>query len=429
VAFKPGSFSKNFAWHGTGLAKLHHAIRTGFNGELKPVLRSHFRTHCGVNDENLQLIPINFFLFNTDGSESALLSVDELVFQAVEESHSLVFDRLAIFALHLSMVGNVSSGGTPWAREFVTRRLWSEGFWRRSELEIDQLDSFLRTALDARTEVRTKCRSNYRHLFELSGFLSTGDKYIDNRDDQWLTSAVLLAWDRAILSAQLTDSATTAQLVEFIRHREIFKLLGVPEDFAKELAAHIAPSYFESRAIKRFEQALTPQPLTTRVSSRVTARKSRARHLDEIAKHIHVSVVARTKRQIEQQLRNAELAATLKELYESKCMFCESRICVSISPERFYVEAAHIRPLGRPHNGPDVPENMIVLCPNCHIQLDSGTLSIILRSPTEMLIRSRTPNHALHGKSIRTRGTHKLDAQYVQWHRQHWRSRHERAPE
>ena len=60
---RPGRFSKNFAWHGTGLSKLHRTIRAGFASELTPVSRSAFRAKCGINDPNLQLIPINFFLF------------------------------------------------------------------------------------------------------------------------------------------------------------------------------------------------------------------------------------------------------------------------------------------------------------------------------------------------------------------------------
>ncbi len=430
MKYKPGSFSKNFAWHGTGLAKLHDAIRDGFDSELKPVSRGHFRTQCGISDPNLQLIPINFFLFNTGASADALLAVDELVFQSVEEPHSIVFDRLALFSLHLSTVGNVLSGGTPWARDFVKNRLWLDGFWQRSELEKPRLDNFLSQVLNARQEVRTKCRSNYRHLLELSGFLSRSEECIDNRDDQWLASAVLLAWDRAILSGQLPESTTAPELIEFLRAGEIFKLLGVPEDFAIDLGVRLAASYLESGKIRRFEQDITPQPQPVSTPTRGPARRrTPARHLEEVAKHINLAEVARIKRQIEQQLRNAELAATLKELYESKCMFCDSQICVSISPERYYVQAAHIRPLGRPHNGPDIPENMIVLCPNCHIQFDAGILSISLRSPTELTINSETANHALHGKVVRTRGTHKLDAQYVEWHQGYWRSRYERTPE
>jgi len=37
-----------------------------------------------------------------------------------------------------------------------------------------------------------------------------------------------------------------------------------------------------------------------------------------------------------------------------------------------YAEAAHIRPLGDPHNGPDTPDNILCLCPNHHVLFDHG---------------------------------------------------------
>ena len=84
MAYPPGSFSKNFAWHGTGLRKLHGAIRDGFHDTLSTVDRQKFRSDAGV-EGSIVLIPINFFLHNRDGR----LSLDELVFQAIERDHSI----------------------------------------------------------------------------------------------------------------------------------------------------------------------------------------------------------------------------------------------------------------------------------------------------------------------------------------------------
>ncbi len=41
-----------------------------------------------------------------------------------------------------------------------------------------------------------------------------------------------------------------------------------------------------------------------------------------------------------------------------------------------YSEDAHIRPLGRPHNGPDQPDNVLCLCPNHHVLFDAGAFAI-----------------------------------------------------
>ena len=41
-----------------------------------------------------------------------------------------------------------------------------------------------------------------------------------------------------------------------------------------------------------------------------------------------------------------------------------------------YAEAAHIRPLGAPHHGPDTPDNLLYVCPNHHVLFDHGGVTI-----------------------------------------------------
>ncbi len=36
----------------------------------------------------------------------------------------------------------------------------------------------------------------------------------------------------------------------------------------------------------------------------------------------------------------------------------------------FYAEAHHVKPLGRPYNGPDTKDNIICVCPTCHVLSD-----------------------------------------------------------
>jgi hypothetical protein len=47
-------------------------------------------------------------------------------------------------------------------------------------------------------------------------------------------------------------------------------------------------------------------------------------------------------------------------LYDFTCQICGTRLA---TPAGAYAEICHIKPLGRPHNGPDVPENILCLCP------------------------------------------------------------------
>jgi putative restriction endonuclease len=69
---------------------------------------------------------------------------------------------------------------------------------------------------------------------------------------------------------------------------------------------------------------------------------------------------------------------------------------------------AHIRPLGAPHNGPDVKENIICLCPNHHVLSDSG--AITLADDFTVL--------GLEGAKLRL--SHELGAEYVRYHREHY---------
>lgn len=72
-------------------------------------------------------------------------------------------------------------------------------------------------------------------------------------------------------------------------------------------------------------------------------------------------------------LRNRTIANYLKKLHSHKCQIC----CETIeTPAGFYSESAHIIPLGNPHHGKDINENILILCPNCHVRLDFGSIGI-----------------------------------------------------
>ena len=152
MKYPPGSFSKNFAWHGTGLRKLYNTIQAGFDNRLVPIERNRFRDRSRLGD-SLSLIPVNFFLHNQAGK----ISVDELVFQAIERPYSIRFDWLALFALNLNRAGSgqgVIERPSMWANEFVRERLWSEGGWCSIALDNAGLDSFIENRINAQSNVR-----------------------------------------------------------------------------------------------------------------------------------------------------------------------------------------------------------------------------------------------------------------------------------
>lgn len=73
-------------------------------------------------------------------------------------------------------------------------------------------------------------------------------------------------------------------------------------------------------------------------------------------------------------LRDTQLARKIKLLCQNQCQFCGEFI--ELSNGQRYSEAHHIKPLGMPHNGPDIEGNIMVLCPNHHVMMDYGTVSL-----------------------------------------------------
>jgi predicted restriction endonuclease len=73
-------------------------------------------------------------------------------------------------------------------------------------------------------------------------------------------------------------------------------------------------------------------------------------------------------------LRDTKLARQIKKLHKDTCQLCRKQL--KLSGQITYAEAHHIRPLGSPHNGPDVSGNIIVVCPTCHVLCDFAAIEL-----------------------------------------------------
>lgn len=82
----------------------------------------------------------------------------------------------------------------------------------------------------------------------------------------------------------------------------------------------------------------------------------------------------RVETRVQRIVRDTELSKKIKKIYDFKCQICEEQIMTSSGP---YAEAAHIKPLGAPHNGPDSLDNILCLCPNHHVMFDYGGFAIL----------------------------------------------------
>lgn len=98
----------------------------------------------------------------------------------------------------------------------------------------------------------------------------------------------------------------------------------------------------------------------------------------------------------------------LKNLYSNVCQICST--AVDIGHDRYYSEVHHIQPLGK-HLGPDILENMIVVCPNHHAMFDRGALTI---NVTKKTIQHSNPKHPLNGKRLLLK--HDIGHKYIEYH-------------
>ncbi|MEU3820573.1 HNH endonuclease [Streptomyces sp. NPDC030392] len=107
-------------------------------------------------------------------------------------------------------------------------------------------------------------------------------------------------------------------------------------------------------------------------------------------------------------VRDTALTARLKRLHDDCCQVCGLRLETRFGA---YSEAAHIRGLGRPHHGPDEPSNVIVLCPNHHVQFD--TLAIYVDN--EGVVRFTADGKAVG--ILRLHPAHAISESHLRYHR------------
>lgn len=114
----------------------------------------------------------------------------------------------------------------------------------------------------------------------------------------------------------------------------------------------------------------------------------------------------RTEVTVQRIIRNSNIAKQVKSWHQGQCQICGLVIQTEAGP---YSEGAHIKPLGNPHNGPDVTENLLCLCPNHHVMFDYGLISI-------------NDDFTLNGIDgvLRTVPNHNIALEFITYHREHY---------
>ena len=117
------------------------------------------------------------------------------------------------------------------------------------------------------------------------------------------------------------------------------------------------------------------------------------------------SAIERKETTILRIVRDTVQGHQVKELYHYRCQMCGVRLEGSAGP---YAEAAHIRPLGQPHNGPDTLDNLLCLCPNHHVLFDHGGVVIaddfsLIGEEGQLMV---DPRHHINKEHLRYRREH-----------------------
>ncbi|TPG67294.1 YDG/SRA domain-containing protein [Hymenobacter nivis] len=104
-------------------------------------------------------------------------------------------------------------------------------------------------------------------------------------------------------------------------------------------------------------------------------------------------------------VRDTAISRAVKALHDYHCQVCGVQLRGGLP----YAEAAHIRPLGAPHHGPDALANVLCLCANHHVLFDLGAFGIapdfqLLGLPGQLIIKKK----------------HLIGAEFLAYHRAHF---------
>ncbi|OXM70960.1 hypothetical protein CF165_03255 [Amycolatopsis vastitatis] len=106
-------------------------------------------------------------------------------------------------------------------------------------------------------------------------------------------------------------------------------------------------------------------------------------------------------------VRSTDVVEYVKKMYDHTCQICGVRL--SVGDGKGYSEGAHIQALGGLHRGPDLPPNVLCLCPNCHVQFDRGAIVV---DPDLTVVR-----HGRPAGMLTVQESHNLGSQFLEYHR------------
>lgn len=406
--YNPGSFSKNFSWgeRSQGLVRLYEAINIGFNYEFKPIRRSKFRQNVLGKIAGSELIPLNFFLFNKTIDNEDYVMLDELVNQALNFEYSPDFDRLAAYALTLSKVGKWK-GAKPfqqypamWAKKLISTEIYDGETWRPKRLNSDFIEKFFLSNLTYSAKTPRKFATNLNYIFEQANydFLETGIL------EDWWTNALFLNLDRYLMDTESDSIGDIKNGIEILENELFFSLTAISQKMGIFAAENAINEYLEVEELKRFD-------MRKEIRRDQKTEKKKSPHKP---KPSNVKPISRVFVNAQRQIRDRRLVNYLKSIYEHKCIICGNALTVAPGG-KLYSEAGHVKPVGKPFQGPDHESNVLIFCPNHHKAFDRGGVRINT-STSRPSVSTIADEGNLNGKEVEILPEHEFNFSYAEWH-------------
>ncbi len=402
--WRPGSFTKNFSWGkpGSGLGQLHRAIRIAFDGEPVDVERDVARERLRLADFN-DFIPPNFFLLNKRNGRD-LLVADELVLTALTRPADSDFDRLATFALNLSMVG-IWEAARPyqrypaeWAKHFVVSRVFENGYWHGERINAHEIADFISSNSSYRGVWASKAATNLNYIYELAGIAALHSGLAE----RWWSSAIYLALDRISVDRRWSRPWPRLNpVLQALQEEHVFELTAVPLGEGIIAAKELVELYFDEGGLLRATTATTPTGKKNTLPPPEDGLEKAALPVERI--------YASSSRQV----RNRGLIAEVRWLYQDRCCVCG--VALPVGNGLTYSEIGHIKPAGAPFNGPDRISNVLPFCPNHHRQFDRGSIYFQVENGAAKVVDRCKPS-SVHDREFTPSPDHPFDMANLKWH-------------
>lgn len=118
----------------------------------------------------------------------------------------------------------------------------------------------------------------------------------------------------------------------------------------------------------------------------------------------------KVKTEITRTIRDTSMTKQLKVIYKYRCQICDQAILLH---NALYVEAHHLRPLGRDHKGSDDMGNILIVCPNHHAEFDYCAIAI---NPLDNTITHLDRYYPFIGKTVLFHPLHKINKRNLEYH-------------